>query len=344
MFKLIPNNITKKSSPKLVFFMLSLFLLVSCNNDTNNSSTTNVDTKKEETVVEVVPFEDLDDPEFYKYPRLQFTMQSVRDESDSVWSMKLDGTDLRRAIHPKKMFPAKPGGFMRKPIRSPNRRYLLYVGNRALNIFDFKTSETIKITSSPTSSNFGWSKDSNMIFFYGQHELFRYTLSTKKTVKLEKYFWAKEMFTMNDGKTLGAVQKNGVAFYDYDGNLIKKIELGIKDYWKTRITITPDGRFFFIDDTEPAKIFDLTNPPNQFIELKFKEKILAFYADDPYLQKKLKFRESIFSGPMILGPKAKFLYNRYSGEIVRYSVDSGEMTTIFTGKGVTYPNNYSLMH
>ncbi len=353
-YKLTIKNVRRKINFSTVVqyiavLLFGLTLVVGCNSETNNAQSTTVSTQdKKPKKVKSVPFEDLDDPEFYKTPRLQFAMQSVKDESTSIWSIKLDGSDLRRAIDPKKMFYERPGGFIHTPVRSPNRRYLAYtysMGSVAeRKMIDLKTGMVTHLKNGAGKPNFGWSKDSNILFYYRDGDIYRYFLDSKKFEKLPNQFGSHGLFTLDDGKTLAAVKNYGVAFYSYDGILVNKFDLGIQEYSKTRFTITPDGKYFFITSTEPDKIFELNIPPIVFKELNYKEKIISFYASDSNVVRKTKLRRTIFSGSMVLEPKARFLVNTYNAKIVKYNITTGEIISIFRGKGKNYPYMYTLLN
>ena len=154
------------------------------------------------------------------------------------------------------------------------------------------------------------------------------------------------MFTLDDGKTIAGVTSNGAAFFDYDGNEIKRFELGIKEYSKNGHNITSDGKFLFVKYTDPDKIFELSNPPKIIHELYHKEKITEFYKKGSWMANSIRRAKNynFFSSSMILEPKGKFFINGYRGKVVQYHFNTGEITPIFAGSGKTYPMNYSILN
>ncbi len=163
---------------------------------------------------------------------------------------------------------------------------------------------------------------------------------------MKNQFRAIEMFTLDDGKTIAGVTSDGAAFFDYDGNEIKRFDLGLKEFSKTSHNITPNGKYLFIRNTNPDKIFDLSDSTKVAYDLDYKKRILEFYTDKSKLGKGLKHvkSRSIFNGDMILGPNGEYLYNRFRGKVARYNIISGEIKSIFSGRGKTFPGHFAILN
>jgi len=227
----------KKNKFTILVFLCISILITSCDGNNKNTKSSQV-SKSEITQTEpillsekVYLLEDLNDPEFYKHERLQFVWQPKGENFDSVWTIKLDGSDLRRVIEPKKMLYNGATRLNSVIKRSPNRRYLAYAndgdGRQVVdkNIIDLKTGEIIKLGTDSSGSVFFWSPDGNLLFFLKLFKFHKYNLETKKTTTLDKRFRVGGLVALPDGKTVVGYSESGVAYYDYNGKYIKSIKL-----------------------------------------------------------------------------------------------------------------------
>jgi len=210
--------------------------------------------------------EDLTDPEFYKYPRLQFVWSKRNGELPVLMSIRTDGTDLRQVINPETVFYGGAKHFTHKPVRSPNRRYLAY-SNTATGIslpdrviYDLKSSERITIIKSQTGkAQYFWSPDSENLFFHGD-EMYRYHVPSKTLHQLPEFIYGAGFYALPDNKTILAITLNGIAYHDYEGKLLKEIDLGFKDRSISFNSVTPDGKELFIFGVNPASIWVQLEP------------------------------------------------------------------------------------
>jgi len=133
------------------------------------------------------PREDLDNAASYDQPRLQFFWDNgnsrkmkndTYEKREKIWSMKLDGTDLRLVTDD---FIGASIGTLR---RSPNNRYLAYAHHAAGGLykvlFDLKTQESIILGKGMRLPILVWAEDSSYLYYSNGRRYIKYTLATKK--------------------------------------------------------------------------------------------------------------------------------------------------------------------
>ena len=116
------------------------------------------------------------DPNSFDQPRIQFSWQGPNRERPEIWSVKIDGTDLRLAVDADLLYPKDEDvglhpGF--SSARSPDNRYILVVmannkyRNNLIHIIDLKEHKHSKINSSESalSIRYPWVSDSKSFFF-----------------------------------------------------------------------------------------------------------------------------------------------------------------------------------
>ncbi|GAJ70396.1 tricorn protease N-terminal domain protein [Vibrio sp. JCM 18904] len=163
------------------------------------------------------PREDLSDASSYDKPRIQFWWNNVGSRDPlvndyengyKIWSMKIDGTDLR-LVTDDMPSTASPQNFTMS--RSPNNRYVAYAysyGEPLIKaIFDLKTQQTIKLGSARTKPYLVWADDSSYIYFSDGFKRFKYTLATG--TKEEVDVPLSEDTVIVDGKLINAAGLGG---------------------------------------------------------------------------------------------------------------------------------------
>jgi len=134
-----------------IFYLLFLTLLTACTEDPPIK--VKVDVKEpeakqiteESTWPKEIRKEVFGDEEMNSTPRIQFLAALLDEKRElSIWSMKLDGSDRRLAVHDSEI----DGSVLHLPIRSPNNRYIaLSLGADIFYraIYDLKEKKMIKI-------------------------------------------------------------------------------------------------------------------------------------------------------------------------------------------------------
>ncbi|NAX21083.1 TolB family protein [Vibrio sp. V39_P1S14PM300] len=205
------------------------------------------------------PREDLSDVSSYDKPRIQFWWNNVNSKDPlvndyengyKIWSMKIDGTDLR-LVTDDMPNTASPQNFMMS--RSPNNRYVAYAysnGEPLIKaIFDLKTQQTIQLGSARTKPYLVWADDSSYIYFSDGFKRFKYTLETG--VKEEVDVALSENTVIVDGKLINAA---GLGVGVYDAKTLERLytilpenefedSVDIEKRIYRQIAISPNGKF-----------------------------------------------------------------------------------------------------
>ncbi|MDA9556410.1 hypothetical protein N9R79_02770 [Vibrio sp.] len=128
--------------------------------------------------------EDLNDASSYDKPRIQFWWDNDHkgdkyEKADKIWSIKVDGTDLRLVTDAIPVDGVRQGELR----RSPNMRYVAYAYSNADGlfkaIFDLQTQETTIIGKSRSKPFFVWEEDSQAVHYSNGGHYYRYDLVTQ---------------------------------------------------------------------------------------------------------------------------------------------------------------------
>ena len=120
---------------RIVRFLTYLFVLITalaataCNNKTSApADNAKASSSQEAKPAFVAKDENLDDPSIYDQPRLQFAWAAPGKPKlqREIWSIKVDGSDLRRAADHDLIYFDSQGVMNNRPLRSPNNRYIVY--------------------------------------------------------------------------------------------------------------------------------------------------------------------------------------------------------------------------
>ena len=148
--------------------------------------------------------EQWDDPEVLSTPRLQFDWRNPEEPSkfNSIWSMRLDGSDLRQAAGLELLHQPAPGIIRSDRVhkRSPNNRYIAVVmisgcGSCAVvRIIDLKEQKTIQLDPNKHdgANYFYWTGDSRYLVFNGRGFITEHDMETGKTELIIDRFYTQE--------------------------------------------------------------------------------------------------------------------------------------------------------
>ena len=196
------------------------------------------------------PDEIYGDPKIWSEPRIQFVWQHPDDKYDSIWSMKTDGTDVRRAAGPELLSidMGKRYAINSRPVRSPDNRY---VAVKVSNFSDYdvshyiiidlknKTRKVFPLKGSPPC--FVWTKDSQSLFFYAD-TMYEYHSATQHLTKPPTIL-ANGLYLIDDDKLFLGLGYRELEFYDRQGRLVRKVGLPIVGSIKNRgHRLSPDGK------------------------------------------------------------------------------------------------------
>lgn len=181
----------------------------------------------------------LDDEEFWSEPRVQFVWRKQlakptdEDLSHYVFSMKLDGSDIRIVAGPEILFPEGSGTIGFSSIgRSRNNRYLAYYDG-FYYLLDLQTKERTRMTNKRSNGYpILWAGDNNTVYFQGKRGMKQYNVPAKTLKPLLKHgkeeFFPWPRFILDNGTALAYVYK-GLHKLDTNGNLIETIQAPICD-------------------------------------------------------------------------------------------------------------------
>lgn len=227
--------IHSKALSKLVL-MLSLFLMLTISGCIDDSETANKEAhsaqdKKQEPLkpqpktvtiyhMDNSKIEDINDKSSYDKPRLQFLWQTPFGKERGLWSIKIDGTDLRRVIPYSELYQDDPrfGVMEVPPVRSPNNRYIAISRYKnklqtrtAVMVYDMQEKRWIHLPSDKrtywAAKEIVWLPDSSGFHYLGQN--------------LKSYF-----YNISD-KTISNVPfKRGILHLNTNGNYISSYDKG----------------------------------------------------------------------------------------------------------------------
>ena len=197
------------------------------------------------------PDEIYGDPKIWSEPRIQFVWQHPDDKYDSIWSMKTDGTDVRRAAGPELLSidAGERYDLNTRPVRSPDNRYLAVVvtnfGRYDLAqymIIDLKNKSKKAFMLDAAPPNFNWTQDSRYLYFYDRRRFLKYDAKTQSFEVVPKIY-AKALYLIDNDRTFLGLQSRSLEFYDRQGRLVRKVGLPIVGSIKNRgHRLSPDGK------------------------------------------------------------------------------------------------------
>jgi len=179
-----------------------------------------------------------DDPKILSTTRLQFAWVKPGDKKTdrSLWSMRLDGSDLRQVASYQLLDTPTAGALdARFPIvRSPNNRYVAFAVRTCPScsenrILDLETKEVIVAPMGGNNPGFKWMPDSKSIVFNAEG-LMHYNLETRKGEYIRSRFrddnWG-SWHLIDNGKKIIVSLNHKRYIYDFNsGELLKEQEGG----------------------------------------------------------------------------------------------------------------------
>jgi hypothetical protein len=197
------------------------------------------------------------DTELFKEPRLQFLWAPPGEEHDSIWSMKLDGSDVRRAAGPEVLYAAdaKAVSELYVPARSPNGRYVACGavdanGDAIRLLVDLKTKKTRTMIVGGAWTNFTWSPDSKSVIFYADLKLRQFDVEDGVLSK-PPMIYSRGLYLVDRGTRFVAVRERAIEHYDRQGKKLRQIPLPFAPNANSPHVASTDGRtFLFRDGTQ----------------------------------------------------------------------------------------------
>ncbi len=274
----------------------------------------------------------LDDKEFWSEPRIMFVKKKpdYKDQrvNPSIFSMRLDGTDIRLVLRWDELAAGDSGNMYHKPVRSPDNRYIAYSyvtdGQFSKMLYDIKDHKRIKLIDGGAKSNFIWTPDSENLIFYVDDKMKNYHLPTKTmTDRPFVYSSGGSLYLLEDGKTFMAARYSRLDFSNFEGNKIKTIKLPHidrekHDKWDCEL-FSPHNNYFYYCNNFLGYIFDIAN-----------KKIFYTYQDD---------RNAPGGWPFLLPNSTKMIfYGRKEHGLVEHDFVSGSRKLLVPNFGITFPS------
>lgn len=225
------------------------------------------------------------DPETFKEPRLQFVWEAPGEGRSSIWSMKLDGTDLRRAVGPKLLDSGGVTDILSDtPVRSPNGRYIVCVG---VTEEDFNTGILVDLEKKALTHmapwvsrpHFSWTPDSRQAIFYQGSKLVAFDVARKEFLKLPMIY-SQGLRLTADGKTFVAIRQNAIEYYARSAKMMRRIPLSIEVNSSFSYAISPDGSFVLVHDRQGKSVFVSRDAKEHEFRRGLVERALATFSPD----------------------------------------------------------------
>lgn len=207
------------------------------------------------------------DPEIFSTPRVQFVAKFrgdtkfKRSELQSLWSMRMDGSDVR-LVADEELLNYKGGGITHDPIRSPNNRYVaLSLGDADNNFFraiiDLKEQKKWIISEGGGPPHFNWTSDSENLIFYTNGYHYNYNIPTK-TLSERPMIYSRGLFLLPGDKRFLAFKGNGYFIHDFDGALVREVVFDVKSTVGSQYPrLSVDGKYFHFGVRQMSHIVDL---------------------------------------------------------------------------------------
>ncbi|WP_180140203.1 hypothetical protein [Desulfoluna butyratoxydans] len=207
------------------------------------------------------------DPDIFSEPRLQFVWQAPTEEKYTIWSTRLDGSDLRRVLPPDLLF-AKDGVIFHLPIRSPDNRYLAVSldSNEVMGtikmLFDLKEKTATELGRGAYVPDFQWTSDSRFLYYYNDDGFWKYDVKSK-TNHDTPVIYSSGLFILNDDRFV-SLHHDYYEVYSKERKKLfeKSINYGVIAH--SFQTVANDGSMIFCvvgGKEQPFSIiFNLNNP------------------------------------------------------------------------------------
>ncbi len=213
---------------------------------------------KPEPVFQVIP-EDINNADSYDQPRIQFVWQGPSREKPEIWSIKIDGTDLRLAADKDLLYQGetKDLNFAVYPVRSPDNRYILVHFSSMsmpyrIHVIDLK-EKTNKFILDCQIWHAPWVGDSQSFFCKFDRKLKRVYFKTGQVKEVNKTL-STPYYVLQNSERIVQMEENGFKILDFNGREIRYEKLG--EIMPTIHTVSKNGKYIMY---MPKGQFETTN-------------------------------------------------------------------------------------
>ena len=290
------------------------------------------------------PFEDLSNKASYDMPRLQFTKETDPMELERIWSIKIDGTDLRQVVNYDTLYKTyEDQAGLDILSRSPNNRYIVMtfrnkdMRHHNIVIYDLKTKKMTRLPTDDVTGYGGyyynWKPDSSGFFFSLSSNTYFHSLVTGKTKELPlKHRCYIELFVNNmlacDGYEKG---KYHSAFVSLDGSIINGFKIPMEKNISFRKSKLDIGGQYLIYSLEKSD--------------RYGSQYIGTYLYDINQKKNIRDLPEITSSIILASVKHNVLYTFAGLKLYKSPLDgtNNEETLFeFEIKNLKYPFNGSI--
>ncbi len=233
------------------------------------------------------------DPEIFDQPRIQFSWQGPNREKPEIWSVKVDGSDLRLAVdadllYPKDIDVGMQPGF--NTYRSPDNRYILvmlgkyrtyYIG---IHIIDLKEQTNTRIEDSEHAFliRYPWVFDSKSFFYLRDktRSLSRYYLDSGKKETIKQTF-SKSFYVQQTEEIINQIGSEDLIRLDFKGNELERIPLG-ENLHQSAHYVNPTGDYFIYWNYDGIHFVHTNNMGKKEKIVKTMEPIINMTGDKIY--------------------------------------------------------------
>ncbi len=218
------------------------------------------------------------DSEIFDQARIQFVWRGPNRENAEIWSVKIDGSDLRLAADAQLLYQGDEELGMHThstPMRSPNNRYILVnmrKNDSALHIIDLKEGTNTKIhdTDTNVTIRYPWVSDSQSFFYkrWTDATLSRYYLKEGRVEAIRKST-NNEYFVQQTAEIISEFDENEFVQWDFKGNELSRTYLSENVHAKNH-SVSPDGSHFVFRNYEGVYLVKVDS-------IKNKKKIMRSY-------------------------------------------------------------------
>ena len=252
----LSDRIQTMMTCRLIFLILLIFALVLTGCKKEPQSVPEEEYGKPEPVFQVIP-EDINNADSYDQPRIQFVWQGPNREKPEIWSIKIDGTDLRLAADKDLLYQGETRdlNFAVYPVRSPDNRYILVHFTSMsmpyrIHLIDLK-EKTNKFILDCQIWHAPWVGDSQSFFCNFDHRLKRVYFKSGKVKELNEILGS-HIFVLQNSEHIVQMEEDGFKILDFNGKEIRYEKLGrIRDIIHN---ISKNGKYIMYMDYNPKNI------------------------------------------------------------------------------------------
>lgn len=282
------------------------------------------------------------DPEIFSTPRVQFVAKFSgdkkfkRSELRSLWSMRMDGSDVR-LVADEELLNYKGGGIAHDPIRSPNNRYVaLSLADADHNFFraiiDLKEQKKWIISEGGGPPHFNWTSDSENLIFYTNGYHYNYNIPAK-TLSERPMIYSRGLILLPGDKQFLAFKGDGYFIHNFDGTLVREVRFDFAESGGSQYPmVSLDGQYFHFGVGSMSYIVDLST--NKIVKKFHRDRykiggLLPFFApENNRLYLGGAYRYSVFNFETLILER----YREHLKEIRIWSIDGREALTLFNRK------------